>query len=222
MIVLFDFDGVLADTLDDMLDFSKSVCSQLGHPRKPTPADLDALDPMSFYEFGKKLALPQDKVQEFATRCIQMFAQRPLPPKIFDDMQEVVAQLSARAKIGIITGNSAKVVSKFLDQYGLAGYVSQVMGVDLPGTRADKIRKAVNYLGTPEDDAYMVGDAVSDIRAAREASVMSVAVCWGHQSGKRLAEACPDYLVHSPKELLAILDKRTTDPRVISPTLWHR
>jgi len=222
MIVLFDFDGVLADTLDDMLDFSKSVCSQLGHPRKPTPADLDALDPMSFYEFGKKLALPQDKVQEFATRCIQMFAQRPLPPKIFDGMQEVVAQLSARAKIGIITGNSAEVVSKFLDQYGLAGYVSQVMGADLPGTRADKIRKAVNYLGTSEDDAYMVGDAVSDIRAAQEASVMSVAVCWGHQSGKRLAEACPDYLVHSPKELLAILDKQTTDRRVISPALWHR
>ena len=219
MIVLFDFDGVLADTLDDMLDFSKSVCSQLGHPRKPTPADLDALDPMSFYEFGKKLALPKDKVQDFATRCLQMFTQRQLPPKIFDGMQEVIAQLATRAKIGIITGNSAQVVAKFLDRYGLAGYVSQVMGADLPGTRTDKIRKAVNYLGTPEDNAYMVGDAVSDIRAAREASVMSVAVCWGHQSGKRLVEACPDYLVHSPKELLTVLDRSSLKGR---PTLEQR
>jgi phosphoglycolate phosphatase len=222
MIVLFDFDGVLADTLDDILCFSEIVCSQLGHPRQPTPGDLDALDLMSFHELGKKLALPEDKAQDFATRCVQMFTQRQLPPKIFDGMQEVVAQLSARAKIGIITGNSAKVVFKFLDQYGLAGYVSQVMGGDLPGTRADKIRTAVNCLGTPEDDTYMVGDAVSDIRAAREASVMSVAVCWGHQSGKRLLEAGPDYLVHSPKELLAILDKRTADPRVISPALEER
>jgi len=219
MIVLFDFDGVLADTLDDILCFSEIVCSQLGHPRQPTPGDLDALDLMSFHELGKKLALPEDKAQDFATRCVQMFTQRQLPPKIFDGMQEVVAQLSARAKIGIITGNSAKVVFKFLDQYGLAGYVSQVMGVDLPGTRTDKIRRAVNYLGTSEDAAYMVGDAVSDIRAAREASVMSVAVCWGHQSGKRLVEACPDYLVHSPEELLTVLDRSSLKGR---PTLEQR
>jgi len=50
----------------------------------------------------------------------------------------------------------------------------------------------------------MVGDSVSDIRAAREASVKSIAVEWGHQSPAKLLSAQPDYFVRSPKELLEI------------------
>ena len=43
-LILFDFDGVLADTLDDMLHFAQAVCVELGSDRIPTPADLDALE----------------------------------------------------------------------------------------------------------------------------------------------------------------------------------
>jgi AHBA synthesis associated protein len=82
------------------------------------------------------------------------------------------------------------------------------MSVEMPGSRTEKIRTAVNSLGTPGDDVYMVGDAVSDIRAAREASVKSIAVGWGHQSGARLVSAGPDYIAHSPKELLALAQVR--------------
>ena len=51
----------------------------------------------------------------------------------------------------------------------------------------------------------MVGDAISDIHAARQASIKSIAVGWGHQSPSRLMEANPDYLVKSPQELLELL-----------------
>jgi phosphoglycolate phosphatase len=53
----------------------------------------------------------------------------------------------------------------------------------------------------------LVGDAVSDIRAARDASVKSIAVSWGHQSLSKLMDAKPDYLVRSPWELLELLAK---------------
>ena len=43
-LILFDYDGVLADTLDDMLNFAQQVCLELGIDRRPTPADLDALE----------------------------------------------------------------------------------------------------------------------------------------------------------------------------------
>ena len=54
-IILFDFDGVLADTLDDLLSFAQEACAQLGFPRNPTPADLDALETMSFIDYGRQL-----------------------------------------------------------------------------------------------------------------------------------------------------------------------
>ena len=56
-----------------------------------------------------------------------------------------------------------------------------------------------------QTSAYMIGDAVSDIRAAKETSIKSIAVGWGHQSPSRLMTADPDYLVSSPQELLELL-----------------
>jgi len=49
---LFDYDGVLADTLADMLRFAGETCAEMGHPRTPTPADLDDLETMSFVDYG--------------------------------------------------------------------------------------------------------------------------------------------------------------------------
>jgi phosphoglycolate phosphatase-like HAD superfamily hydrolase len=51
---------------------------------------------------------------------------------------------------------------------------------------------------------YVVGDSASDIRAAKESSVKSIAVSWGHQGINKLASARPDHLVHSPQELLEL------------------
>jgi len=52
-------------------------------------------------------------------------------------------------------------------------------------------------LGTPPGKAYLVGDAVSDVRVARETGLVSIAVAWGHQSEAHLRQAKPDHLVHT-------------------------
>jgi len=50
----------------------------------------------------------------------------------------------------------------------------------------------------------MIGDAVSDIRAAREAGIISVAIGWGHQSKEKLITENPDILVDQPEDLLTL------------------
>ena len=204
--LIFDFDGVLADTLDDMLRYAEEICSQLGHPCKPTKGDLDALERMEFGEFGRQLKLPEEEIKDFTRHNLELFTSRQEPLKIFDGICDVVAQLSATSKIGIVTGNTSEVVWDFLDYYGLTEYVDIVLGADDSGSRSEKILKAADSIGEPGGEIYMVGDAVSDIRAARRASVKSVAVTWGHQSREKLEEAQPDYLVHSPEGLLQLLE----------------
>jgi phosphoglycolate phosphatase-like HAD superfamily hydrolase len=54
------------------------------------------------------------------------------------------------------------------------------------------------------ESVFMVGDSLSDIRAAKEAGIQSVAVAWGHQSLSRLMNGEPDHVVHSPQELLEL------------------
>jgi phosphoglycolate phosphatase len=206
-LILFDFDGVLADTLDDMLNFAQAVCVEMGIDRTPTRADLDALETMSFVEYGKQLGVPPSLADEFASRCLKRFVERPHPPKIFDGMAEVIKQLSTHHVIAIVTGNTTPAVENFLIENGILQCISAVFAVDQPGSKTEKILKAKSQLGTGKDMAYYVGDAVSDIHAARQVSVKSVAVSWGHQSLGKLVNAKPDQIVHAPREIVAILEK---------------
>jgi phosphoglycolate phosphatase-like HAD superfamily hydrolase len=52
---------------------------------------------------------------------------------------------------------------------------------------------------------FVIGDSVSDVRAAREVGARSIAVTWGHQSAARLAALRPDHLVTTPDELYQAL-----------------
>ena len=203
--ILFDFDGVLADTLEDMLSFAREACIQLGLPRNPTPADLGALETMSFAEYGRQLKLPPQYIDEFVSRCLQMFNQRLHPPEIFEGMKQVVVEAAKGNTLAIITGNTTPTVETFLIENGLQEHIRLVIGVEQKGTRPEKIRRALRELAQHGVTTYLVGDAVSDIRAARQASIKSIAVGWGHQSPSRLMEAKPDYLIKSPQELLELL-----------------
>lgn len=204
-LILFDFDGVLADTLDDMLTFAQAACAQMGLPRDPTPADLDALETMSFVEFGRQLNLPPERVNEFVNLCLEMFHKRPQPPRIFAGMAQVVEQAASHHRLAIVTGNTSQTVERFLIENRLQNHIEMVIGVDYPGTKVEKIRLVLTKLQQPEEIAYMVGDAVSDIQAARQAGIKSLAAGWGHQSISRLMGARPDYLVESPRELQNLL-----------------
>jgi phosphoglycolate phosphatase-like HAD superfamily hydrolase len=206
--LIFDFDGVLADTLDDMLRYARQICSEMGYCRQPTQADLEALERMEFVEFGRQLQIPEEKVREFAQRSFELFARQPQPPGIFEGMRQAITQLSATSKIGIVTGNASRVVQGFLEHHGLAETVDVMLTADEEGSRPEKVVKAARHLGEPGDKTYVIGDAVSDIRAARKAAVRSIAVTWGHQSREKLEQARPDYIVHTPEDLVQLLERR--------------
>ena len=206
-VILFDFDGVLADTMEDMLNFARAACEQLGLPRNPTPADLDVLETMSFAEYGRQLNLPPEHIDEFVSLCLEMFEKRARSPKIFDGMAQVVIHAAEDHTIGIITGNTTETVQKFLRENHLQDCIELVIGVEQPGSKPEKIKNALQGLGSLESSAYMIGDSASDIYAAQQASIKSIVVGWGHQSISKLLQADPDYLVTTPQELQKLLSE---------------
>jgi phosphoglycolate phosphatase len=204
---LFDYDGVLADTLTDMLRFAGETCSEMGYPRKPTPADLDVLETMSFVDYGLRLGIPADRAQEFARRTMARFEARAEPPPLFSGMDVVVQGAAARGQVGIVTGSPARAVLQFLEKHRLNEYINVLIAVEHTGTRAEKISAALALLGRQPGEACLIGDAVSDVHACREAGVRSIGVAWGHQSAARLAAARADAVVNSPQELAELLKR---------------
>lgn len=204
-VIVFDFDGVLGDTLEGMLRIARDVAAELGYFCQPTPADLDALERMEFSELGKQLGIPASQADEFARRSFELFAALPNPPHIFPGMKQAVIDVAQSNRLAIVTGNTSRIVGRFLNEHSLADCFEMILGSDAPGNRADKLKQIMATLGTPPGKAYLVGDAVSDVRVARETGLVSIAVAWGHQSEAHLRQAKPDHLVHTPQELSDLL-----------------
>lgn len=207
MILIFDFDGVLADSRLLMLSFAEQACRKLGYNRLPAPADLEALERMEFSELGRQLGLPPENIEVFSRLCIDSFNRYQGVIPIFSGMKETLQKLSKTARIAIITGNSQATVRRFLSGHQLDGVVDVISGIEEPGRRADKIKVVIGKLqGTP-DKTWMIGDAVSDIQAARQAGVKCVAVGWGHQSKKKLIAEKPDFIAERPEDLLVLAEE---------------
>ena len=203
-IIIFDFDGVLADTRPFMLQASGEICAQLGHPCTPTPADQEALETMSFDNLGRQLGLPEQQVPEYTRLILVAFNTHPEPMPAFPGINHIVLQLADRFRLSLVTGNGGGMVRKFLAHYGLDGCFEMVLSLEDPGSRVEKIQRIISALGNGTRQAYMVGDSVSDIHAARQAGISSVAVAWGHQSLAKLRQANPDIIAEKPADLLTI------------------
>ena len=89
-----------------------------------------------------------------------------------------------------------------LEEHGLANCMDAVYGVDMPGSKAEKILRAKGQFAAQAGMVFMVGDSCSDIRAARQAGVNAIAVSWGHQNMGMLIRALPDLVVQFPEELI--------------------
>lgn len=203
-ILIFDFDGVLADSLRPMLNYAGQVCQELGYPCTPTQKDLEILDRMEFSEFGRQLGIPEEKIEAFVSRNFELFSLREDPLRITPGMDTVIRELSQLSILVVITGNSRKVVRNFFDAYELEEEFQIILSAEDDGNRVEKIIKVKSLNVGSNREFYMIGDAVSDIRAAREAGIKSIAVSWGHQSMAKLTTENPDFLVERPQDLLTL------------------
>jgi phosphoglycolate phosphatase-like HAD superfamily hydrolase len=208
-LIIFDYDGVLADTLDDLLQFGQSACNQLGIKHVVTKDDLSNLEVMSFATYGRACEVPESLVDEFVRLCLNSFAEKHSPPAIFLGLDRVLRHLSIHHKLAIVTTNSAQNVHAFLVTHRLDGLIDVVYGVDTPGSKAQKISMVQDWLleNRKQESVFMIGDSLSDVLAAKEASVTSVAVTWGHQSLEILRRGNPDYVVSLPHELIEVIEE---------------
>ncbi len=206
-LIIFDYDGVLADTLHDLIRSGQAACNQLGVRHLVIKEDLSNLEVMSFATFGRACEVPEHLVDEFVKISLNLIAEQETPPAIFNGLTEVIRHLSTHHKLAIVTTNTAQNVHAFLTHHGLDSLIHAVYGVDTPGSKAQKISIAREHFAKNGEAVFMIGDALSDVRAAKEAEVISIAITWGHQSLGMLMRGDPDLLVNYPHELIEVIER---------------
>jgi phosphoglycolate phosphatase len=108
----------------------------------------------------------------------------------------------------IVTAKPTAVAEPLLEHVGLRDAFDAVHGVPMgPGVEEKRVTlaRALAVLGTPADDAVMIGDRSHDVAAGRACGTRTVGVLWGAGDRGELERAGADLVVERPGELVELL-----------------
>ena len=203
-LVLFDYDGVIVDSMEHNLAVAGRAAKLVGHHRVPTRQDVDRVENMSFEDVAREIGLPEEKLPVYARHVYENLSSHADTLQVFPGMAEALLELGRLYTLAIVTTNDECVVEDFLRSRGLSRCFAAILGRS-SGTKAENLRRAASMLGFPRCRVYVIGDSVSDIRQAKAAGVKSVAVTWGYHSEPKLRAESPDFVAHTPDEIVDLL-----------------
>ncbi len=202
-IVMFDFDGVLADSLDSFCAAMEAAFAGIGRPDLATREQV-----LSLLDDNWFASLARAGVTAAEARTLEdIFAAALSPPALlhcFPGVPAMLERLARRHLLIVITSSTAAIVNGFLAAHQLSG-IEQVMGAEVD---TSKVRKIERVVAAHERAAcyWYVGDTTGDILEGRKAGVRTIGVTWGWHGARRLRTVSPDHLVDTPLKLAEIID----------------
>ena len=211
--VIFDLDGTLLNTIDDLADTGNHVCTLHGWPTYT----VDAFKLMVGNGIPKLVErfAPQGTSQEVLDQAFQEFmdwygVHKEDKTAPYAGMPEVTKALREAGVSIAVLSNKADVMAGPVVEHYYPGIFPVVQGA-LPGlpTKPDPtlLHKLMDRLGATQEDTLFVGDSNVDIRTAKNGGLTGCGVLWGFRSREELEAAGADVIVSTPQELLDLILK---------------
>jgi phosphoglycolate phosphatase len=199
--ILFDLDGTLIDSTEAILE-SFSVAYDTFSQKAPEADKIEALIGYPLDVMFVRLGVDSAKVDAYVQaykmhyRRISRYKTVPLP-----GAKEAVELASGFARLGIVTTKTGRYSRELLEHMGLMRHFEILIGredVTHPKPHPEPIRKALASMKADAVNAWMIGDTLLDIHAARAAGVIPYALTCGYGSEEELSEAC-EYVAKDAK-----------------------
>jgi phosphoglycolate phosphatase len=196
-LVIFDFDGTLADTFPWFASVLNSAADRFGFNRV-APEDEETLRGYEPQGVLSHLGLPRWKLPLVARHMRKLMTEQLPSISLFDGAVELLASLSSRGvTLVLMTSNSEKNVRQLLGPRGAACFQQFVCGTSMFG-KARKIKKLLARTRFPAKRALLIGDEIRDCQAAHASGVAFGAVSWGYNTAAALR-------AHQPTEFFATM-----------------
>lgn len=202
-LVLFDHDGVLADSFAVFSQAFLAACREEGLAAVATPDDLRALFDDNVYASLRDLGVEESVVRAVLARtsAVNVREAAAIPP--FAGVREALARIAESHHVVIVTSNSEEVVGTWLLAHGARG-VSEIAGAETGLGKAGKIA-ALRERFAGRDRVWFVGDTAGDMREALSAGARPLGVAWGWHAPERLRAAGAERIAAAPANLPGIV-----------------
>lgn len=207
-LAIFDLDGTILNTLDDLADSLNHVLSQHGFPQH-TADEVRMMVGNGILNLIKR-ALPNNTEQATVEAVYADFnayyklhsADKTKPYNGITDMLE---QLKANGvKLAVVSNKADYAVQDLCKKY-FGGIFDAVAGekTGVPKKPApDSVNSILSKLGTERKKSVYIGDSDVDLQTAANAEMDCIAVNWGFRDEKLLRENGAEVIVSSPNEIV--------------------
>lgn len=178
-LVLFDFDGTLADSFAFFAGVFDAVARRHGFAPLAA-ADLPALRRMPVAAALAHIGIPRWKLPAVARDLVARMREDGQGVRLFDGIGAALDGLASRGlALGVVSSNARDNVLRTLGPRHAAQFRYIECGMSVFG-KAPRIRRILRQAGCAPREALFVGDTESDLEAARAAGVPFGAVAWGY------------------------------------------
>ena len=205
--ILFDLDGTLLNTLEDLLDATNYALAAYGYPPRTLP------ELRRFVGNGAenqiRLALPEDQKEDLPW---VLAAYKPyytehcqIKTKPYDGILPALAALKEKYPVAIVSNKPDSAVKALCADY-FPGIYALGETSDCPRKpAADMVFKAMGEIGV--DRCVYVGDSEVDVLTAKNAQVPCVCVLWGFRDREDMEAAGGSIYCEKTEELVKIIEE---------------
>jgi phosphoglycolate phosphatase len=211
--IVFDLDGTLLDTLDDLAVAANRVLAAMGQPEHPVTAyryfvgdGLQTLMERILPENLRTRTVLEAAMVSFQKEYAENWHERSTP---YPGIADLLNQLTAEGWSMSILSNKPHdftrlCVQRLLPDWVFEPLLGQRPGVPKKPDPAAALEIAAFHDCSPENILY-VGDTAVDMQTARAAGMDAVGVLWGFRTRDELQTAGARYLISHPGQLLPLL-----------------
>jgi len=212
-IIIFDLDGTLTDTLEDLWISTNHALGVMGYPLR----SIDEVRRFVGNGVGKLIerAVPEGTAKEQELKCLDAFRAHYVEhcqdhTSLYPGVREMLMALRQRGYQMAVVSNKLQAGVSELEKSLFPDIFQLALG-EGPGLRRkpapDMLLHAMQQLGgTPAQTLY-VGDSDVDLETARNAGVDCVSVLWGFRDLDFLLQHGASITIQQPMELLELLNR---------------
>ncbi len=211
--VIFDLDGTLLNTLDDLCDSTNYALKQFGYPER-------TLDEVRHFVGNgvKKLierAIPDGINNPDFEECLRVFKEHYAANMYnktapYNGVPEMLKELRLKGIHTAVVSNKFDAAVKELCKKFFGDLVQVAIGEnEEKGVRKkpapDSVFKAMNELKVSIEEVIYAGDSETDVQTAKNAEIDCIGCTWGFRSKDILKHEGAKYIIDSPQEILKIV-----------------
>lgn len=207
--VIFDLDGTLLNTLDDLADSTNYALSKFGYPTR-TIEEVRQFVGNGVAKLIER-AIPEGENNSNFEKCLSIFKENYAQNMYnktapYNGIIEMLSNLKSKGiKIAVVSNKFDLAVKELCKKY-FEGFIDFAAGEnEAQGIKKkpapDTVISVLNEFNFAPEDAVYVGDSDVDIMTAKNSKMPCISVTWGFRDEKFLLENGATILINAPSEI---------------------